>query len=83
MTTFIKGVRVTPAQAEVYSVLEQYGPLPDHALVPLAQHVVNTHQSSSGIRSRRAELAARGLVRETGKRVRMPSGRLARTFEVA
>lgn len=79
----INGKRVTPSQAEVYAVLELYGPLPDHALVPLAQHVVQTHQSSSGIRSRRAELVDLGLVRETDRRVKMPSGRNARTFEVA
>lgn len=83
MSTEIKGIRVTPGQAEVYGVLKDYGPLPDHALVPLAQHVVNVHQSSSSIRSRRAELAGKGLIRETGKKVVMPSGRRARTFEVA
>lgn len=78
----IKGKRVTPGQAEVYSVLSRYGPLPDHALVPLAQHVVQLHQSSSGIRSRRAELEDLELIREAGT-VRMPSGRRARMFEVA
>jgi hypothetical protein len=61
MQSKIKGVIVTPAQAEVHSVLKQFGPLPDHALVPLAQHVVSAHQSSSGIRSRRAELVRKGL----------------------
>lgn len=62
MSTFIKGIRVTDAQAEVYAVLKQFGPLPDHALVPLAQHVIHAHQSSSGIRSRRAELEDKHLV---------------------
>lgn len=76
----IKGIRVTDAQAEVYSVLKQYGPLPDHALVPLTQHVAGKHQSSSGIRTRRRELLTAGLVRETADQITMPSGRHARVF---
>ena len=68
---------LTPAQAEVYSVLRQFGELPDHALVPLAQHVIGAHQSSSGIRSRRCELARKSLVVDTGDRVVTASGRKA------
>jgi hypothetical protein len=77
----INGKRVTPAQADVYNVLEQRGPLPDHALVPLAQHVLRSPQSSSGIRSRRAELASEGLVRRIGSEPTR-SGRQAGIFEV-
>lgn len=33
--------------------------------------------SESGIRSRRAELVARGMVKDTGHRVKLPSGRRA------
>lgn len=78
----IKGIEVTPTQAEVYNVLRKHGALPDHALVPLAQHVAQIHQSSSGIRSRRAELAGKGLVVEDpNKTVRMPSGRKARVWK--
>lgn len=40
-----------------------------HGLVPLA--------SESGIRTRRAELVARGLVQDTGERIRLASGRSA------
>jgi hypothetical protein len=76
----IKSIEVTPSQAEVYRVLRKHGALPDHALVPLAQHVAQTHQSSSGIRSRRAELAGKGLVVEHGA-IRMPSGRKARVWK--
>ena len=67
---------LTTAQAEVYSVLKQFGPLPDHALVPLAQHVVSAHQSSSGIRTRRSELERKGLVKPFGE-VTTGSGRKA------
>lgn len=68
---------LTSAQQEIYTVLKQYGPLPDHALVPLAQHVVGAHQSSSGIRTRRSELERKGFVRATGDLVRTSSGRTA------
>lgn len=78
----IKGVEVTDNQAEVYRVLKEFGPLPDVALVPLAQHVMNSRQSSSGIRSRRAELEDKVLVRDTGSIFKMPSGRHARVFAV-
>ena len=73
---------MTASQELVLSVLQKYGPLPDHALVPLVQHVAQAHMSSSGIRSRRAELVDQGelvLVDE----VRMPSGRKAAVWGVA
>lgn len=72
---------MTPGQNAVYSVLKQHGPLPDHALVPLTQHVAEIRMSSSGIRSRRAELVDSNLVEEVDT-VRMPSGRLASVWNV-
>lgn len=78
----IKGVAVTDSQKQIYDTLKTYGPLPDHALVPLAQHVTQVHQSSSGIRSRRHELSDKGLVGDTGDRIVMPSGRKAKVYEV-
>lgn len=76
----IDGIQVTPKQKEVYDVLKSYGALADHALVPLAQHQISVHQSSSGIRSRRAELAAKGLVVACGT-TRTGSGRSATLYE--
>lgn len=75
---------MTTSQRVVYDVLSNYGPLPDHALVPIAQHVEQVHQSSSGIRTRRAELSAgpEPLVVDTGRRVKMPSGRTAIVWSV-
>lgn len=58
----VNGVTLTKGQAAVYKVMEEYGPIADHALVPLAQHMASVHQSSSGIRSRRAELTRKGLL---------------------
>lgn len=77
----IKRIRVTDGQAEVYSVLRKHGPLSDHALVPIAQHMLGSHQSSSSIRSRRAELVRLSLVKPTSDRVPTASGRTARVFK--
>lgn len=76
----VKGTRISDSQAEVYAAIKQYGPVADHALVPLAQHMCQAHQSSSGIRSRRAELVRKGLVVPAGS-TRTSSGRQAATFK--
>lgn len=67
-------------QQAVYDALLEYGPLADHALVPIMQHESNIHQSSSGIRSRRAELVEMDKVRPVGT-LKMPSGREAVVWE--
>lgn len=76
----INGVKVTDAQADVYNVLRQFGPMPDHALVPLAQHAASIHQSSSGIRTRRRELLDSGLVKFTGDTITTGSNRKAAVY---
>jgi hypothetical protein len=61
----IKNRKVTANQREVYDVFKTVTiPLSDQALVPLAQHMLKTNQSSSGIRSRRAELVDKGLLKQ-------------------
>jgi hypothetical protein len=40
------------------------------------------HASESGIRTRRAELVAEGIVEATGERVKLPSGRFANTWRM-
>jgi predicted ArsR family transcriptional regulator len=76
-----KGVKLTKRQAEVYDVFTEFGvALPDHALVPLAQHASRVHQSSSGIRTRRAELVRKGLVRLTST-TKTGSGRTAGVYK--
>ena len=70
------GVAVTPAQAEVYDALFDWGPFPDHILVPVVQHTGPLHQHSSGIRTRRAELKAKGLIQFDAE-TRTNSGRKA------
>lgn len=77
----IKGINLTDAQADVYRALKTVRfPLADHALVPLAQHALSVHQSSSGIRTRRHELLMKGLVAEAGS-VETASGRSAKTYK--
>ncbi len=77
----INGVTVTQSQADVYGVIQERGPISDIALVPLAQHQLGVHLSSSGIRTRRAELVRKGLVREVGT-IRTGSGRTASVYSV-
>lgn len=77
----IDGIRVNDSQYAIYSVLKNFGPLPDHALIPIAQHVLHTRQASSGIRTRRKELVDLGLARSTGK-TKTAANRNATVFEV-
>lgn len=79
----MKTPKLTTAQSEVLNVFQTYGvPLPDHALVPLAQHAVRVHQSSSGIRTRRRELTDLGLLKRSGT-TKTGSGRAAGVYEIA
>lgn len=72
---------MTHSQEAVLAVLTKHGPLPDHALVPIVQHVEGHRMSSSGIRSRRAELVDQGFVVEVDD-MKMPSGRRAAVWGV-
>lgn len=58
--------------------------LTDHELVTLYRHTPDApEQSSSGLRTRRAELAARGLVMDSGKRRKLRTGRTAIVWKAA
>jgi hypothetical protein len=75
-------VVLTSSQQEVLDVFKTYGiALPDHALVPLAQHAMHSRQSSSGIRSRRSELVYKGLLTQTGTTT-TGSGRKAAVYSL-
>lgn len=79
---FIKNVPVTRGQYEVYNVLAEHDEgLPDHALVPLAQHVAHVRLSSSGIRTRRKELVDMGLVKPLSREATTGSGRHASVYK--
>lgn len=65
---------LTDGQRAVLQTLRRIGPAIDpqiHAAY------VGPWQSPSGIRTRRSELVVQGLVRDTERRVRLPSGRHA------
>lgn len=66
------------SQAAVLAFLREHGAMADVALVDdYPQHGDLPRQSASGLRTRRAELVAAGLVEDTGERVRLESGRQA------
>lgn len=77
----IKGVNVTPQQADIYGLIKRFGKtgLTDHALVGVATHEMRRPYSESSIRSRRAELARKGLL-ITPRSVKTRSGRQARVW---
>lgn len=59
-------------------------PRTDPDLAEAYMNLKNAPQASlSGIRSRRAELVAKGLVKDTGDRVKLESGRNAIVWAVA
>lgn len=78
----VKGIKLTDNQAAVYGVLKQYGPIADHALVPLAQHQMQVHQSSSGIRTRRKELSDLTLLKPVAV-TKTGSNRTATVWSIA
>lgn len=78
--------RSTAAKEAVRDCLALYGPLADERLVHLYGQTRRMHgwpaQSPSGIRTRRAELVADGIVVDTGDVTRLESGRLGRLWAV-
>jgi hypothetical protein len=67
----ISSERLRESQAHVLDTLRLDGPLTDERLVDL----IAPMQSPSGVRTRRAELVALGLVVDSGRRERTQSGR--------
>jgi len=72
--------------AETYRIilttLRQSGPMNDPALIRAFQSS-GKRASDSGIRSRRSELTAQGLIVDTGDRIKMESGRMSIVWGVA
>lgn len=79
-------VLLTYSQDAVYKVLKRYGPLDDVRLVKRYQKLVDIgrvpHQSESGIRTRRSELAVKGKVEWTGFSEKTASGRWTKVWQV-
>ena len=73
---------ITPTQKYILKVLER--PRTDMELVEAYRNLkLAPRASESGIRSRRAELVNRGLVVDSGGRVKLPSGRWATIWRKA
>ena len=66
---------VRASQEAVLTFLRERGPMTDYELV--RRYDREPRQSESGLRTRRSELTAAGLVLDTGSRVRLPSRRYA------
>ena len=77
----VSNVFVRASQQAVLRVLRQQGPMHDQRII---HHVKASgfKASNSGIRSRRSELVFLGLVRNSGKTVRLSSGRNSIIWEL-
>ena len=67
----------------ILGLLRAYGSMNDESLINRWRATQGKKASDSGIRSRRSELAATGLVVDTGDRVKMDSGRMSILWDIA
>ena len=74
---------ITETQQAILQLLTLH-PMTDQELVPWYQNqLIAPRASESGIRSRRAELVEQGLVKDTGARKKLESGRSAVVWTAA
>lgn len=78
----VNRTRLPHVQRTIVSLLTLNGPQTDEELAYLWGEFVSAPISSSGLRTRRAELVERGLVRDSGERRKIASGRTAIVWEV-
>ena len=74
--------RIRESQQFILGVLREYGAqgcgmVDDELIMAANSKAAGRRMSVSGIRTRRSELVQLGLVRDSGKRKRLPSGRLS------
>lgn len=70
------------SQREVLQLFRRFGPMHDKALVRCARHA-GIRQSSSGLRTRRAELVGYGYLMDSGRREATESGHTAIVWTLA
>jgi hypothetical protein len=75
----VTGIR--ESQARVLSVVREFGPLTDERLLSILASYGRPY-TPSGARTRRSELVALGLVRDSRQRQRLSTGRMAILWEV-
>ena len=76
MSTKKLAASLTKGQRAVLRAFSDFGAMDDTALTVYVHHIADVSMSSSGIRSRRAELVRKGLVAVTGIKT-LKSGRNA------
>jgi hypothetical protein len=75
--------KIRRSQQEVMKALRRVGPCDDTTLVnEMQSNERYGWQSESGIRTRRKELERQGMVVDTGVRVALDSGRMARVWDL-
>ncbi len=80
--------KITEKQRSVLHVLKLAGPMTDQEIRRTFSRWYHgedwqvSPQSESGLRTRRSELVRRGLVRDSGERRKLESGRMAVVWEV-
>jgi len=76
---------LTEKQETVLALLINYGPQLSDGEIAVTYRRVGYHvtwpQSESGLRTRRSELVRKGLVQDSGERVKLESGRMAILWE--
>ena len=79
--------KIRASQDAVLRVLRRTGPICDAELVRVYQQRAADwqlpSQSESGLRTRRKELSSKGLVEDSGEKVRLASGRQAIVWRLA
>ena len=73
-------VDIRRSQEQVINLFHRYGPMTDAELLEAADRL-SVKQSPSGLRTRRNELVAKGVLRFTGTFKRLHTGRRARIWE--
>lgn len=76
MSTKKLAASLTAGQVAVLRAFSDFGPMDDTALTVYVHHVADVAMSSSGIRSRRAELVRKGLLTASDIKL-LKSGRTA------
>lgn len=79
--------RMRETQRVIVEILHRFGPACDEDIAVYANQLASLDeapkQSPSGLRSRRAELVAAGIVRDSGERTKTSSGRQTIVWELA
>lgn len=75
--------KLSAQRSLVYDVIRSFGPMTDPAMILAVHARYGKHRESpSGLRTRRSELVRLGLVKDSGEREKLESGRMAILWKV-